>query len=67
MKVLVYGAGNIGSLYAALLVESGEDVSIQSRGARLARIREHGIELENVSSGKRTTAAIETVEVKRTL
>jgi len=62
MKILVYGAGNIGSLYAALLVESGEDVSILSRGARLARIREHGIELENVSGGKRTTAAIETVE-----
>ena len=27
MKILVYGAGNIGSLYAGLLKESGQDVS----------------------------------------
>ncbi len=36
MKILVYGAGNIGSLYAALLKESGQDVSILARGKRLA-------------------------------
>jgi 2-dehydropantoate 2-reductase len=62
MKILVYGAGNMGSLYAALLSESGQDVSILARGQRLARIREHGIELENIVTTKRTTTPINTVE-----
>jgi 2-dehydropantoate 2-reductase len=62
MKILVYGAGNIGSLYAARLNETGHDVSILARGQRLARIREHGIELENVVSGEKTTSQIITVE-----
>jgi 2-dehydropantoate 2-reductase len=62
MKILVYGAGNMGSLYAALLKESGQDVCLLARGRRLARVREHGIELENVLTGKRTTTHLETVE-----
>ena len=33
MKILVYGAGNIGSLYEALLAESGQDVSVLARGS----------------------------------
>lgn len=55
MRVLVYGAGNMGSLYAALLAESGRDVSILARGDRLGEIREGGITLENLR-GQRTTA-----------
>jgi len=62
MKILAYGAGNIGGLYAALLSESGEDVSILARGKRLARIREHGIELDNVLTAKRTSVTLNTVE-----
>ncbi len=62
MRILVYGAGNIGSLYAALLKESGQDVSILARGKRLAEIREHGIELDNAVSGTRTTARLSAVE-----
>ena len=62
MKVLVYGAGNIGSLYAARLGASGEDVAVLARGERLARIRERGIELENVTSGEKSTVVVKTVE-----
>ena len=43
MNILVYGAGNIGSLYASLLKESGQEVSLLARGKRLAEIREHGL------------------------
>ena len=50
MKILVYGAGVLGSLYAARLKESGLDVSILARSRRLADIREHGIELEDSST-----------------
>ncbi len=62
MKILVYGAGNIGSLYAARLSETEDDVSILARGNRLARIRDQGIELENVTSGERCTVTVKTVE-----
>ena len=43
MKILVYGAGNLGSLYAAKLKDAGHDVTILARGKRLHCIREHGI------------------------
>ncbi len=49
MKILIYGAGNIGSLYAAKLKDAGHDVTILARGARLREIREHGILLAGFS------------------
>jgi 2-dehydropantoate 2-reductase len=55
MRFLVYGAGNIGSLYAARLAQSSQDVAILARETRLEQIRQHGIELEDGVSGQRTT------------
>jgi len=62
MKILVYGAGVLGSLYAARLQESRHDVSILARGQRLADIREHGIVLEDLNTGHRTTTHVNVVE-----
>ena len=62
LKILFYGAGVIGSLYAARLKESGQDVSILARGDRLATIKEHGIVLEDVQSGRRTETPVNVVE-----
>lgn len=62
MDILVYGAGNIGSLYAALLTRAGHDVAVLARGSRLARLREHGIGLEHASTGERTVTSIRAVE-----
>jgi 2-dehydropantoate 2-reductase len=62
MRILVYGAGNIGSLYAGLLRHAGHEVSILARGERLATIREVGIELEDSATGERTTARPRVVE-----
>ena len=62
MKILFYGAGVMGSLYAARLKESGQDVSILARGQRLVDIREHGIVLEDVNIDHRTTTHINVVE-----
>jgi 2-dehydropantoate 2-reductase len=45
MKVLVYGAGVLGSLFSARLHEAGQDVSLLARGARLAALRRHGVQL----------------------
>ncbi len=62
MRVLVYGAGNIGCLYAARLARSGEEVSVLARGARLESLRARGIELEDSLTGERTTTAVVVVE-----
>jgi 2-dehydropantoate 2-reductase len=62
MRILVYGAGNMGCLYAALLQESGQDVSVLARGTRLADIRDHGIRLQDVEGGGRTTSRVNAVE-----
>jgi 2-dehydropantoate 2-reductase len=62
MKILLYGAGVMGSLYGAKLQESGQDVSILARGQRLADLREHGIVLEDGSTGERTTTRVNVVE-----
>lgn len=43
MRILIYGAGVIGSLYAALLSEAGADVSIYARGRRLESLRKNGL------------------------
>ncbi|GAA2670295.1 MULTISPECIES: ketopantoate reductase family protein [Actinosynnema] len=45
MKLLVYGAGALGSLFAARLHDAGHDVSLLARGARLAELRAHGLRL----------------------
>jgi len=62
MKILVYGAGNIGSLYAAKLKDDGHDITILARGRRLHRIREHGILLQDFHSGQEFTTRIEAIE-----
>ena len=61
MRFLVYGAGNIGSLYAARLAHSSQDVAILARGTRFEQIRRQGIELEDGVSGERTTTSPEVV------
>ena len=43
MRILIFGAGVIGSLYAALLAEAGYDVSIYARGQRLESLTQDGL------------------------
>ena len=62
MKILFYGAGVLGSLFAARLQESGQEVSILARGQRLDDIREHGIVLEDSDTGRRTTIRVNVVD-----
>ena len=52
----------MGSLYAARLQESGQEVSVLARGQRLADIRKHGIVLEDATTGHRTTTHVSVVE-----
>ncbi len=43
MKILIYGAGVIGSLYAALFGEAGYDVTVYARGRRLENFEKNGL------------------------
>ena len=43
MRLLIYGAGVIGSLYAALFAQAGYDVSVYARGKRLNTLRTKGL------------------------
>ena len=43
MRILIYGAGVIGSLYAALFAEAGLDVAVYTRGKRAEALMEHGL------------------------
>ena len=43
MKFAIYGSGAVGSVIAARLIGSGEDVALIARGAHLQAIRERGL------------------------
>lgn len=62
MRILVFGAGVLGSLYAARLKEAGQDVTVLARGARLEQVREHGIVLVDAATGRQTTTHLEIIE-----
>jgi 2-dehydropantoate 2-reductase len=62
MDILVYGAGVIGSVYAARLQAAGHNVSLLARGQRAVALRTHGIQLENMLTGRRTTTQVSVVE-----
>lgn len=62
MKILVYGAGVLGTLYAARLRESGNDVSVLARGTRLKDIRANDLVLEDVLTNRKNTTHVNVVE-----
>jgi|GEM_PF-212982 len=58
-KILVIGAGVLGSLYAGKLHRAGYEVTLLARGARLEELRQNGLLLQEDSSEK-----IERLEVQ---
>jgi 2-dehydropantoate 2-reductase len=52
VKILVYGAGGVGSFYGALLVRAGHDVHFVARGAQLEAIRTRGIRIVSQPLGQ---------------
>ena len=43
MRILIYGAGVIGCLYAAMFCEAGYDTTVYARGKRLDTFRKKGL------------------------
>jgi 2-dehydropantoate 2-reductase len=60
VKVLVYGAGVIGTVYAGKLAEAGHEVTMVARDRRLADIRQHGLALEDIVHRRAWTAHVAT-------
>lgn len=52
----------LGHFYAARLQEAGHNVSLLARGQRAVALRTHGIQLEDMSTGRRTTTRVSVVE-----
>jgi 2-dehydropantoate 2-reductase len=64
-RILVYGAGVLGTLYAARLHDAGNDVELVARGTRLAALREHGVRLAEGESGDIRSVPVTVVEHPR--
>ncbi|SDK58627.1 alpha/beta fold hydrolase [Natronorubrum texcoconense] len=62
MKILVFGAGPLGSLKAARLHEAGHDVHLLARGQRLADLKEHGIVIQEEGADGGEVAHVPVVE-----
>ena len=56
MRILIYGAGVIGSLYGALLAKAGFDVTVYARGRRLESLSQEGLRYRY--KGKTLTAPV---------
>ena len=61
MKILLFGAGPLGSLFVARLFTAGHDVSLLARGQRLRDLQTYGVILENSVTGEREVTAVPTV------
>ena len=58
MRILIFGAGVIGSLYGALLAEAGYDVSVYARGRRLESLTQDGLLYERKGKIRRASVNI---------
>ena len=61
MRILVLGAGVIGSVYAGKLLQAGHEVVLLARGPRLVDLQTHGLILEDAQSGDRSVLPVPSV------
>ncbi|MDQ8094646.1 ketopantoate reductase family protein [Bacillus amyloliquefaciens] len=62
MKVLVYGAGVLGSYLAHSLLRGGNNVSILARGRRYEQLKEDGIVIRHRFQRKNTVDAVNVID-----
>jgi 2-dehydropantoate 2-reductase len=58
VKILVIGAGVIGTIYGGRLSAAGHDVTMLARGRRLAEIDSEGLRLEDVIADRQSEARV---------
>jgi 2-dehydropantoate 2-reductase len=61
LRILVLGAGVIGSVYAGKLLQAGHDVVLLARGPRLLDLQANGLILEEAQSGDRAVWPVPSV------
>ncbi len=61
-RILVFGAGVLGSLHAAWLHRAGVSVTLLASGQRLRDIERHGVVLEDFLTGARSTTHLRAVD-----
>lgn len=61
MRILVVGAGVIGSVYTDGLIRAGHDVVLLARGQRLEALRNSGLLLRRADTGERTNQMVKAV------
>lgn len=62
MKILVFGAGVIGSYYATKLYQSKIDVSLLARGEKFENIKEKGVIVEDFFTHQQTVSNIRVID-----
>jgi ketopantoate reductase len=62
MRILIVGAGVIGTVYGAKLLERGHEVVVLARGDRLIELQRHGLILEDAERGHRTVLPVSVVD-----
>ena len=62
MKILVFGAGVIGSYYATKLYQSKIDVTILARGEKSKNIKEQGVIVEDFFTHQQTVSKIRVID-----
>ena len=65
MRILVFGAGPLGSLYAHRLIQAGKDVTILARGQRYDRIQANGLALVDEMTGAKEESSAQVVDELR--
>lgn len=61
LRILVLGAGVIGSVYAGKLLQVGHEVVLLARGRRLSDLQTHGLILQEAESGDRMVLPVPSV------
>ena len=62
MKVLFFGAGPLGTLYAQLFHEGGVDVTVLARGERYRWLKKNGLVLVNRITGEEGAARTKVID-----
>jgi 2-dehydropantoate 2-reductase len=58
MKILIYGAGVIGSIYAVLLYKAALNVTLLARDEHYEYLNQNGVIIKDAVSGKRTISKV---------
>lgn len=62
MRILIIGAGVIGSVYGGAFLKRGHEVVMLARGARRSELQHNGLVLEDVGSGQSAVLPVSVVD-----